>query len=314
MILYDESSKRTGTPPASLEEGLHLKILLNNSSGRCAEPLALSRKTSAQNHDELSPALQSTKSHVLQRGTRRHQGKAQREVAVTHAVSLVPSPAALFGTNQRRNGHASAVLNASTVRTVNILRASSLPDEVKKQVIVTEALPPRLYGLPKIHKRDIPLRPIVSAIGAPTFLLVKHLTTLLQPYIGEKPSYIRDSAHFVEKLRKIRFNPGDILVSFDVVSLFTKVSLVDPLRYIAHLFPPDITNLFKHCLMTSYFVWDGSFYEQTDGVAMGSPSSPVVANPFMEQFESLAIETAVDKPTVWWRYVDDACHLATRKR
>ncbi|GJQ72989.1 hypothetical protein Trydic_g1626 [Trypoxylus dichotomus] len=71
------------------------------------------------------------------------------------------------------------------------------------------------------------------------------------------------------------------------------------------LFPPDITNLFKHCLRTSYFVWDGSFYEQTDGVAMDSPLSLVVANLFIEQFESLAIETAVNKPRVWWRYVDD---------
>ncbi|GJQ73972.1 hypothetical protein Trydic_g18902 [Trypoxylus dichotomus] len=67
----------------------------------------------------------------------------------------------------------------------------------------------------------------------------------------------------------------------------------------------DIANLFKHCLRTSYFVWDGSFYEQTDRVAMGSPLSPVVANLFMEQFESLAVETAADKPTVWWRYLDD---------
>ncbi|GJQ70377.1 hypothetical protein Trydic_g22808 [Trypoxylus dichotomus] len=66
------------------------------------------------------------------------------------------------------------------------VRASSLPDDVKKQVIITEALPPRLHGLPKIHKRDIPLRPIVSAIGAPTYLLAKHLTTLLQPYIDGK--------------------------------------------------------------------------------------------------------------------------------
>ncbi|GJQ70125.1 hypothetical protein Trydic_g22595 [Trypoxylus dichotomus] len=143
---------------------------------------------------------------------------------------------------------------SSVLRETNkLVRASSLPDDVKKQVIVTEALRPRLYGLPKIRKRDIPFRPIVSAIGAPTYLLAKYLTALLQPYIGEKPSYIRNSALFVEKLRKIRFNPGDILVSFDVVS-FTKVPLVATLRYIAELFPPDITNLFKHYLRTSYFV------------------------------------------------------------
>ncbi|GJQ81616.1 hypothetical protein Trydic_g9989 [Trypoxylus dichotomus] len=98
-------------------------VLERRSSVNEKEPLALSRKTSAQNHDELSPALQSTKSHVLQRGTRRHQGKAQREVAVTRAVSLVPSPAALFGANQMRNGHASAVLNASTVCGGNLTAA-----------------------------------------------------------------------------------------------------------------------------------------------------------------------------------------------
>ncbi|GJQ68923.1 hypothetical protein Trydic_g6111 [Trypoxylus dichotomus] len=106
--------------------------------------------------------------------------------------------------------------------------------------------------------------------------------------IGGKPSYIRDSAHFVEKLRKIQFNPDDILVSFDVVSLFTKVPLIDTLRCIFDLFRSDITQPFKYCLRTSYFVWDGSFYEQTDGVAMGSLLSPLVANLFMEQFESLS--------------------------
>ncbi|GJQ72309.1 hypothetical protein Trydic_g3398 [Trypoxylus dichotomus] len=101
-------------------------------------------------------------------------------------------------------------------------------------------------------------------------------------------------------------NPSDILVSFDVVSLFTKVPLIDTLRYIAALFPLDITQLFKHCLTTSYFVWDGSFYEKTDGITMGSPLSPVVANLFMERFERLAFETAV--------LCGYACRLATRKR
>ncbi|GJQ82604.1 hypothetical protein Trydic_g19628 [Trypoxylus dichotomus] len=82
--------------------------------------------------------------------------------------------------------------------------------------------------------------------------------------------------------------------------MFTKVPVIDRLRYIADLFPPDITQLSKHCLTTSYFVWNSSFYEQTDGVATGSQLNPVVANLFMERFESLTIERAVDKPTVRW--------------
>jgi hypothetical protein len=50
---------------------------------------------------------------------------------------------------------------------------------------------------------------------------------------------------------------------------------------------------------------DGQFYEQTDGVAMGSPLSPVIANFYMEDFEMKAIETATHKPACWYRCVDD---------
>ena len=46
---------------------------------------------------------------------------------------------------------------------------------------------------------------------------------------------------------------NDILVSFDVISLFTKVPLADTLKYIQDIFPEDITILFHHCLTTSYF-------------------------------------------------------------
>jgi hypothetical protein len=58
-------------------------------------------------------------------------------------------------------------------------------------------------------------------------------------------------------------------------------------------------------LTSTYFCFDGQFYEQTDGVAIASQLSPVIVNFFMEDFEKKPIEQAANKPICWFRYVDD---------
>jgi len=80
---------------------------------------------------------------------------------------------------------------------------------------------------------------------------------------------------------------------------------VDSLEILGHHFEDDILTLFKHVLTSTYFCFDGQFYEQLDGVAMGSPLSPVTVNFFMEDFVKKAIEQATHKPVCWFRYVDD---------
>jgi retron-type reverse transcriptase len=95
------------------------------------------------------------------------------------------------------------------------------------------------------------------------------------------------------------------MVIFDMVSLFTNVPIVDSLEILSHHFEDDVLALFKHALTSTYFCSDGQFYEQTDGVAMGSPLSLVIANLFMEYFEKKAIGQATYKPVCWFRYVDD---------
>jgi len=73
----------------------------------------------------------------------------------------------------------------------------------------------------------------------------------------------------------------------------------------------DILALYKHVLTSTYFCSYGQFYEQTDGVAMGSALSPVITNFYMEDFEMKAIKKVTHKPTCWYRYVDDRTSLTT---
>ena len=61
-----------------------------------------------------------------------------------------------------------------------------------------------------------------------------------------------------------------------------------------------------------HFLFNKKFYKQLQGAAMGSPVSPVIANIYMEYFESLAIPSSPTLSKSWFRYVDDV-HSATRK-
>ena len=60
----------------------------------------------------------------------------------------------------------------------------------------------------------------------------------------------------------------------------------------------DITLLLKFCLKNMYFSFQGQFYEQVKGGAMGSPVSPIVANLYMEYFEQKAHSTAPNTQVV----------------
>ena len=68
---------------------------------------------------------------------------------------------------------------------------------------------------------------------------------------------------------------------------------------------PQITTLLEFCLTQTYFLFQGKYYKQTQGAAMGSPISPIIANIFMEEFEVQALQSSPNPPSMWLRFVDD---------
>ena len=91
----------------------------------------------------------------------------------------------------------------------------------------TGCVPPKFYGLPKIHKTGNPLRPIVSSRGSVTYEVAKVISKLLKPLVGKSPHHIQSTRDFVSKAKGLTLQVGECLSSYDVTSLFTSVPL-DP--------------------------------------------------------------------------------------
>ncbi|KER19120.1 hypothetical protein T265_15652, partial [Opisthorchis viverrini] len=75
------------------------------------------------------------------------------------------------------------------------------------------AIQARLYGLPKIHKPDIPVRPIVNGKGSPPHELARFLAGILKPLTGKSSTYIKYSYDFANKVAGVTVEPDDILGS-----------------------------------------------------------------------------------------------------
>ncbi len=183
--------------------------------------------------------------------------------------------------------------------------SSTLYDELKP--IGSQA--PRLYGLAKVHKTDTPLRPIVSMPGSAYYKVAKKVADWLSmvPECRINTSTEKVSA----KIKNISLSDEEQLISFDVTSLYTNVPVRESILHCADL-------LFKHVQMKSIdketfitlaelaccnvvFATHRGYFTQQDGLAMGSPPAPHLANGWLSKFDN----TIKGDSDLYERYMDD---------
>ena len=176
-----------------------------------------------------------------------------------------------------------------------------------------------LYGLPKVHKPNTPLRPILAAYNTAAYNSAKFLVPLLEP-LTTNTFTLKNSYDFKNSICSLpNHNNSAFMCSYDVTSLFTNIPLTETSDIICNtLFPTgneyfhnfcksDFHTFLKLVVSDTLFVFDRTYYTQKDGVAMGSPLGPTFANIFLSHHEQKWLEECPSsfKPTAYFRYVDD---------
>ena len=175
--------------------------------------------------------------------------------------------------------------------------------------------PARIYGLAKIHKTAIPLRPILSMPGS----IYHPLANLLLEWIKGLPSTQTDcnSKQVSQTLATQKLKSTETLMSLDVVSLYTNVPLDEAVQIVAEdiynetnttppVDKPTFIELMRMATKNVLFLSPNGSYRQIDGVAMGSPLGPALANAFVSHYENKLIKDLKH----YSRYIDD-CLLLT---
>ena len=145
-------------------------------------------------------------------------------------------------------------------------------------------------------------------------ILLVFFFDLLSPVVLDDYS-CKDTFSFVSQIKKANLS-GKFLVSCNVTSLFTNILFQETIDITINLIfnhnpnlniiKKELKKLFFFATSQTHFLFNGKFYNQIDGVTMGSPLAPILANIFMDFWKSKWLnEYKLNKPRLYLRYFDD---------
>ena len=164
-----------------------------------------------------------------------------------------------------------------------IKQSGNLSEAKYNKLYPTSCCVPQFYGLPKVHKTGATLRPIVSGINLVHHETGKYLAEILSAVVGKPEHHLKNTEDFVKRIKDIRVEPDEVLLSYDVSSLFTYIPVNSAIEVVADLLKHDpnwknktglsadrVVKLLDLYLNSSYFVARDQFYQQCEGCTMAA--------------------------------------------
>lgn len=193
---------------------------------------------------------------------------------------------------------------------------SMLDDAHAGKFTIYNAKPARFYGLPKVHKPQLALRPIISSLQCPNSKIAQLITDILtKAYSRDNQYYITDSFQFADFVNNFVLPENFVLISLDVTSLFTNIPLQLVLDSVDRRWPHIRTHtaitksrfleLISFVFDTTYFTFQDKYYKQIYGTPMGSVVSPIVAQYVMDDFLDQCLPQLPFEMPFIKKYVDD---------
>ena len=231
--------------------------------------------------------------------------------------------------------------NAKAIRRIldNMYKQGQLETNTYRALLPEAEPRPRLfYGLPKIHKPKHkwlstdcpPVRPIISDTGSESHMVAKLIAHHLREPATRHPAYIKDTWHFLSKIRRLQLPPKTILVTMDVESLYTNIPLKEGLHLCEQaLNKRDLaekkvktSNLMRLLEIQAYnndFQFGEETFLQIHGTAMGKSWAPALADLFMANWEETLFQHCqthnIPHPNFFWvRYLDDVFMIWTHSK
>ncbi|XP_072403376.1 uncharacterized protein [Diabrotica undecimpunctata] len=198
----------------------------------------------------------------------------------------------------------------------DLVKENQIDQSVGKSLKIYNAIAPRFYALPKIHKPTLSMRPIVSSIGTPNGPIASFLTNILtETYSNNSEFCIQDSFSFSSFINNFKLPTNYKLVSFDVVSLFTNLPLHtilvsvekhwDDISIHTTLNLANIKKLISFVFDSNVFIFNDCYYKQVFGTPMGSSISPILCNYVLDDLIEDSLQQINFEIPFIKRYVDD---------